>query len=99
MGTEALVQFQDSRKIMAFSCDWTAQLSVLNLFPKPSFLSCVISDTLLVFLFQYLERDIENILIFCQYKLFFMALVDIAQDVAVHVFSFPAATAMNGFVS
>lgn len=89
VGIEALVQFQNSRKIMAFSCDWTAQPATQSLVcpkssPKSSFLSCVVADTLLVFLFQHLESDIENILIFCPGQVFFMPQVDTIQDVAKH---------------
>lgn len=46
-----------------------------------------------------LEGDIENILIFCPGQAFFKALVDTTQEVAMHVFIYPPATAMNGFVS
>lgn len=70
VGIEALVQFQDSRKITAFSCDWTAQPAIQSLLclkssPKSSLLRCVVAETLLVVLFQHLEGGIMNILIFC----------------------------------
>lgn len=54
--------------------------------PKPSLLSYVVAGTLLIVLFQQLEGDIENILIFCPGQAFFEALVGTTQDVAMHVF-------------
>ena len=57
---------------------------------KSSFLSCVVADILLVFLFQHLKGDVENILIFCPGQAFCMPRVDTCRS--------PAETAMCGFI-